>query len=130
MGAHLSGVQLKPIQWVVLAFYIVATILETIFATTAIFCYEGDYSQHGSWEENFVYNKWLMQAIDYCWFFSLPFASHFQPPSPDIRITTVLAEDEEIPEVTYGEVSTDPAYDQGVPAGAYEDTAAMSGFRH
>merc|ERR1711978_119286 len=36
-----------------------------------------------------------MQCIDYSWFLSLPFASHFQPPSPDIRIVTSLADEEE-----------------------------------
>jgi len=93
--AHLSGIPLTKIQWAVLAFYIIATIMETIFATTAIFGYQGDYSQHGNWQDNFVFPKFLMQCIDYAWFLSLPLASHFQPVSPDIRIATTLAEDDE-----------------------------------
>merc|ERR1712039_13555 len=53
--------------WAALGFYIVATTLETMFATYAIFFYEGNYQIGGFNGEgraaHYKVNPWLMQAI-------------------------------------------------------------------
>merc|ERR1719330_127872 len=70
-------------QWIILFSYVLATILETIFATCAIFWYEGPYLYEGR-EKWFVLPPKLMMTIDYIWFLSLPLAASFQPMAPNI----------------------------------------------
>jgi hypothetical protein len=95
--AYMSDVPLKWTHWAALAFYVIATLAETFFATTAIFLYKGNYSQKGDWENNFVWNPLFMQFVDYTWFCSLPIAAAFQPPSPDLRIVSRLVDEENVP---------------------------------
>jgi hypothetical protein len=71
------------VGWMVLSFYIVATILETVCATWAIFGYQGDFSSQDQ-EKYYVMNRTFMMVVDYSWFLSLPFAASFQPPAPNL----------------------------------------------
>lgn len=91
--------QPSVLAWVVLAFYILATSLETVFATYAIFAYEGNYKKENR-EQWYVLNPYFMQTVDYCWFLSLPIAAIFQPMAPNLIFQYGLEE-------TYDQVPTD-----------------------
>jgi len=81
-----NGVPFSNAQWIGLALICVLTVLETFFASTAVFLYKND--------GVFVHDPTLMQMIDYGWFASLPIAAHYMPRSPDIFEDFSLAPDE------------------------------------
>lgn len=78
-----------PLAWTILGIYIFATCLETFFASYAIFTYEGMY-EHANRELFFQIDPRIMQAVDYCWFLSLPLAASFQPMAPNLRFSYQL----------------------------------------
>uniref|UniRef100_A0A7S0FZC7 Uncharacterized protein n=1 Tax=Pyrodinium bahamense TaxID=73915 RepID=A0A7S0FZC7_9DINO len=99
LSRHPSS-QPSVLAWVVLSFYITATALETVFATYAIFAYQGNYRKENR-EDWYVLNPYFMQSVDYCWFFSLPIAAIFQPSAPNLVFRYGLEE-------TYDQVPTEP----------------------
>ncbi|CAE8618682.1 unnamed protein product [Polarella glacialis] len=66
-----KGDPLSKTQTMVLATYILVSILETVFAGSAVLLYKND-GVH-------VHNMYVMQAIDYAWFASLGPASIMMP---------------------------------------------------
>jgi len=78
--AHWEGDTLSVVQWLVLTYYCLITILETVFAFQAVFFYDFD-GVH-------VIPPTVMQAIDWGWFLSLPLAAHFQPRDPGMEVKT------------------------------------------
>merc|ERR1740121_1769075 len=95
--------QPKPLAWAVLGIYVLATGLETVFATYAIFSYKGNYARENR-EQSFQLNPWIMQVIDYCWFLSLPLAGSMQPKAPNLIYRYEL---EKMPDSTYTNVPQD-----------------------
>jgi hypothetical protein len=89
---YLSGnPKSKPtaVAWLVLSFYVCATLLETVFATYAIMAYEGNYAFAGR-EQFYKLNPIFMELVDYCWFISLPLAASFQPSAPNLQFKIAL----------------------------------------
>mmetsp|Transcript_24477 Transcript_24477/g.64590 ORF Transcript_24477/g.64590 Transcript_24477/m.64590 type:complete len:292 (-) Transcript_24477:121-996(-) len=84
--AYRVGTPVSTTSWCCLAFYVTATLLETVFASTAIFLYKND-GVH-------IHEVWLMKAIDYCWFASLPIGGMGQPHSPKIHIKTYISQED------------------------------------
>jgi len=75
-------------QKVACTFMLIATVLQTIFASTAVFLYKND-GVH-------VHNSKVMQCIDYSWFASLPIGAYGMPDEPEmIQTLSVISEKEE-----------------------------------
>lgn len=79
-----SGKDLSTKQKVIVAYYIVTTILETVCASYCIFGYKGRYLKDEP--QYYQLPPWFMQIIDYSWFISLPLVTIFSPPAPNLVI--------------------------------------------
>jgi len=80
--SDVTGIYLSQHQFIVLGFYIVATIMETCCASYAIFGYTGRYLKDEP--QFYQLHPWFMQTVDYSWFLSLPLVTYFGPPAPNI----------------------------------------------
>jgi len=79
-----TGVELDLKQKIIWGYYVVTTVLETCFASYAIFGYGGRYLPDEP--QYYQLPPLFMQCIDYSWFISLPLVTIFSPPAPNIII--------------------------------------------
>jgi len=90
--ADKSGIKLTNMQKFASVVYVLTTLLETVFASYAIFTYEGSYGKEET--DKYRVNPIVMQVIDYAWFLSLPVATVLMPKAPNIFIHYELDEEE------------------------------------
>jgi len=90
--AYTSKIPITTLQKIVVAYFVLTTVLETCFASYAIFTYQGSYKKGEP--HHYRVDPILMQVVDYAWFLSLPMVSVAQPAAPNIIITYTLDKEE------------------------------------